>query len=183
MKVNLKKAAALAAAVAAISVKYDHAYGVDTYADPPSQAFVDSARQQLSHQITTGLTLVEASFVIRTLIGKANEGMVNAVLTERAKIEKQLAVLNSIPTRRQATNLEALQRQIAAYQQGGDNARVFGRGSITLELETETLLAPLAKPLRKKKRELDEMLQTLNYNTQIELPDDLVKLLTELDLI
>lgn len=182
MKVNLKKAAALSAAVSAVAVRYDHQYNVDLYADPPTQESADKSRELLAQQISTGLALVESAFAIRLLIGKANEGRINALLTARALTEKKLAVVNSVPLRRQGTNIEALKRQIEAHRAQPEQ-RVYGRAGLTLDLETEGLLTPTIRSLRKQKRELDDELQMLNYNTQIELPENVVKVLTDLDLV
>lgn len=181
MKVNLKKAAALAAAVSAVGAKFDHAYNVDLYADPPNEEAVTRAREALGSQVATALTLAEVVFVIRQLIGEANVPRVNSLLTKRALIDKQLSIINSVPVRRQGTNLTALARQIEALRVGENKA--YGVKAPNLELETETLVAPILRELRKAKRELDDELQAVNFNTTIELPDGVVQVLKDLDLI
>lgn len=184
MKVTLKKAAALAAAVSAVAVKQDHAYAVDIYADPPDEEFVTRARDILQQQLGSALALSSVVFQLRRLIGVANEGAVNRLLTERAAIEKQLSIVNSIPLRTQGTNLEALKRQIEAGRAGPEvGARLFGARGTTLELETHTIVSPLLRSLKREKRRVDEELQVANFTTEIELPDEVVKVLTDLDLV
>lgn len=182
MQVTLKKAAALAAALTGLPVKIDHQYSVDPFADPPSQAMVVEFAGKMQTQVEVALGIVDAAFVIRDMIGKANVGKINQLLTERAAIEKKLSIINGIPSRNKGTNLDALTRKVEAGRE--EKAPAFGRGNgLTLDLETETLILPIQKELKRQKRRVEEELQTLNFNTTIELPKGVVDVLTELDLV
>lgn len=183
MKVTLKKAAALSAAVAAATVKLDHAYAVEIYAEPPTEDFVNRARDILQQQIASARTLSAVVFQLRRLIGAANQGSINSLLTERAAIEKQLAIVNAIPVRTQGTNIQALARQIEAIRGQGEAQRIYGARAATLELETHTIVSPILRTLKREKRRVDDELQVLNFTTEIELPDEVVKVLTDLDLV
>lgn len=182
MKINLKKAAAIAAALSAVKIDLNHVYSVDIFADPPTEDTVKQLRDTLSTQVATYLALIETVFEIRYLIGSANEGRINLLLTQRALIEKQLSVVNSIPVRSAGTNISALQRQLEAFH-NKEKASYVGIKLPTLELETASLVGPALSELKRRKRELDDELQALNFNTTIELPEDAVKVLTSLDLI
>lgn len=181
MIVNLKKAAALAAAVSATSVKFDHAFNLDVYGDPPQQGHVDQYRENLLNQIGTAMVLTEVAFKIRRLIGEANIGRVNDLLTRRANVEKKLSILNQIPVRQQGTNLASLARQVEAFR-GAEN-KPYGAKMPGLELETASIITPSLRELKKTKRDLDDELQAVNFNTTITLPEDVVGVLKTLDLV
>jgi hypothetical protein len=182
LKVNLKKAAALSAALSSVAVRFDHQYAVDIYSDPVTDAAVAVMHQQLEQQVRNALIITDMVFGIRQMIGAANVAKINTLLTERAKIEKQLTVLNTLPVRAPGTNLVVLGRQLEAAKAA--EPKVYGGNRIPpLELETASIVQPFASTLRRRKRNLDEELQALNFNTTIELPDDVVKVLTDLDLI
>lgn len=182
MKVTLKKASALAAAATAIvpTIKFDHSYVVDVYGDPPSDEAIEAANVLLNNQLTNALAIVGIVFRIRQMIGQANTGRIDGLLTARAAIDKQLSVLNQIPVRQQRTNLVALTRQMEALK--GNEQKLYGN-NLKLDLETFSLVSPLSRQLIKDKRAIDEELATLNFTTTIELPADVVKVLTDLDLI
>lgn len=181
MEVNLKKAAALAAAIAASPLKLEHSFSVDIYGDAPTPEQMDTLKGNLQEQIAVALALTNAVFVIRELIGKANEARVNTLLSARALLDKQLSVLNSIPVRKQGTSLVALARQMEALQSA--EVKVFGQRAPNLDLETESIVSPLLSELRKKKRAIDDELQAVNFTTTIKLPEAVVEVLTILDLV
>ena len=185
MQVNLKKAASLAAALSALTVKTEHTLGVDVYADVPTENMVQTAKENLKKQVETALNISTAAYLIRGLISVANEGRINKLLGDRALVEKQLSILNAVPVRAVGTSLVALGRQIEAQRAGGnDAARIYGgRGGLSLELETASLVTPIVRNMRRIKRNLDDELQAVNFATTIELPKEVVEVLTELDLI
>lgn len=194
MQINLKKAAALASVLAGSQVKFDHAFAVDVFADAPTEDTVERAREALKQQVSLALGLADAAFLIRSLIGRANVGHINDLLTQRALVDKQLQLVNGIPLRQRGTDLVALTRQIEAKRAGGNEAQGYqlalrgGQlalrgGGLTLDLETESIVSPLLKNLRRMKRNIDDELQAVNFNTQIEIPANVVRVLTDLDLV
>lgn len=185
MRVNLKKAAALSAALTALGVKTDHTLSVDVYADIPTEDLVKRLDDKFKEQVQTVLNISAAAFMIRELISKANEGRINTLLSGRALIEKQLTFINTIPVRIAGTNLNTLARQIEAQRAAGaeGQARLGGRNGLILELATDSVVGPILRQLRRTKRDIDDELQALNFNNNIELPEDVVKILTDLDLI
>jgi hypothetical protein len=181
MIVNLKKAAALAAAVSATTVKFDHAFNIDPYGDPPQPEHIERYRENLLNQVGTAMVLTEIVFTIRRLIGEANVGRVNDLLTRRARVEKKLSILNTIPVRQQGSNLVAIARQVEALR--GVENKPYGVKVPGLELETASLITPFLRELKKNKRDLDDELQAVNFNTTITLPEDVVGVLKTLDLV
>lgn len=182
MKVNLKKAATLSSALASTQIKFEHSFAIDVFADPPTAENAKTAQEGLNNHVILSMNLLAASFMIRQLIGQANADKINELLAARAMIEKQLSILNTIPVRPNGTNIEALTRQIKAARLPDARPNPYGRGLI-LELETESILSPIFRKLRRAKRDIDDELQGLNFNTTIEIPEDVVKILTDLDLV
>lgn len=183
MKVTLKKASALAAAVLAAVPKFSHEFSVDVYADPVSTERLEEMNDQLAEQVETANRLIDVGFLIRELVGRANaENDINGLLTSRALIEKKLETFNTIPLRQKGPNLVALERQVEAARANPQPAYV-GRGGLSILLETASLVAPELTKLRRAKREVEEKLATANYNTHIEIPEDVVEVLKSLDLV
>ncbi len=184
MKVNLKKAAGLAAAVLAAVPKFSHQFTVDIFADPVSPERLQELNEQLVEQVATTNRLVDVAFFIRDLVGKANaEHGVNELLTSRALIEKKLELFNNIPVRQENPNLIALERQVEASRATNPQPAYGRGGGLTLDLETASIVSPELAALRRAKRKVEEELATANYNTTIELPKDVVEVLEGLDLV
>lgn len=184
MQVSLKKGAALALALSAVPVKLDHSYNIDVFGAAPTQSDLDIMNNLLLVQVAEAMKLNECVYVIRSLIGKANEGKINELLTERAMIDKALAVLGTLPLRDVSPNLTALAAKMAATKESLGTSSGYGRTpAVTLELLTEPYGKNFAKPLKKRRLKLEDKLAHLNFTTMIELPDDVVKVLTAYDLI
>lgn len=183
MQVNLKKAAALSAALAAIPFAPAHAFRVDVYGPLPTQEHVEALRQQLVDQISAALRRNKAVYTIRKMVGEANMERISGLLASKAELEKNLAVLGAVPVRPSSTNLDAIARQAADLLNPEIARRAFGGNNIALEIQTDDLIVPNQKALRKAVRVIDEELQACNFNTKIELPKDVVDILTENDLV
>lgn len=181
MDVNLKKASALALALAGVNVQIAHSYALDPYADPPTNEDVDELEGQFNSAVQKALQINEAVYVIRGMIGIANEGRINELLTARAMADKGLAILNAIPQRKGRPNLTALAAKLAASKE--DKSPSYGaKSGITLDLQTSQI-ADIIKAFRKGRVKIEDELAKLNYSTTIKLPDDVVALLTEFDLV
>lgn len=182
MKINLKKAGALAVAVAAVKTPVNTTFSVDPYGDVPSEESVQNLQQEFRDSVMTTLSLYETVYLLRKLIGEANVEKVNGLLSQRALVEKQLSLMNSIPLREKGTNLNVLARKVEAMREKVDN-QVYGRNPLTLELETDSLVGPLVRQMKRRLRDLDDELQKANYNTEIEIPENVVEVLKTLDLV
>ncbi len=184
MKVNLKKAAALAAAVSAMTVKFDHTYQTDLYGEAPDEASIAKMNGILINQLNNALALVEVVFTIREQIRLANtQSGVSELLTARAKNERQLAILNTLPVHG-PIDLKRISTMHGIAQAGlvGDQ-KYGGPKAPIVQLETASLVNPILSAAKRTKRKIDEELQSLNFRTEIELSADVVKVLTDLDLI
>jgi len=183
MEVTLKKASALALALAGTSIPITHTMAVDPYGDAPKKKEVEALTETLAESIKAQMLITSAVYVIRHEISQANAPRITTLLTARAELTKHLAFLNAIPRRPTAPNLDVLARKLEAVRatpQPGYSNRPVG---VALELETSALVDPLLKEMKRKLRNIEDELASLNHSTKIKLPDDVVKLLTELDLI
>lgn len=187
MRVTLKKAAGLAAALASVSVLVNTSVNVSIFSDRKVQDVIDEEMAVLSTNLDRALSLVEAVYTIRDLIGKANEGTISELLTERARIDKQLAVLNPLlqPNARKL-DTDAVERQLQSMREKGGESSGFGSrtaDTVTVPLPTSPRVESHIKALKKARIRIEDRLAEFNFKTTIELPEEVVKLLTELDLI
>jgi hypothetical protein len=179
MRVTLKKAAALAAALSSIEIAIPHTVQVSAFDDAPD-AF-DTWGVALREQIEKASVKWTTVYQIRSLIGQANEGKINSLLTERAAVEKLIAIYGSIPSRPSNPSPAALSRQFEAIRNapgmGGRNVNV------PVELETASIVDQPLDELKARKRVLDDELAALNHEISITLPDDVVTILRDFKLI
>jgi|JI10StandDraft_1071094.scaffolds.fasta_scaffold56985_4 hypothetical protein len=182
MQVSLKKGAALALALSAIPVKLDHTYSIDVFGSPPAPQDIEDMGLMLTAQLNEALRINQAVFTIRSMIGQKNEGQINNLLTERAMIDKSLAIVGGLPLRSSTPNLATLPDKMAlAKEQASSNT--YGKTlTLLIELRTDTYV-PISKALKKRRLKIEDELAHLNFTTMIELPEDVVAVLTAYDLI
>lgn len=186
MKVTLKRASALALALSAVIDKtvIPSALTINPFSDAPSQDTIDEAYSTFHLSVGGLLNAIEAKFQIRMLVSQANEGEINRLLNYRADVEAKLKALATVPNRVRGSGLIAIEREILSKREASPTAGMALRGNnVTFELETESFLSGLIKPLTKEKREIDDKLQQLNFSTEITLPEEVVAVLTSLDLV
>jgi hypothetical protein len=186
MRVSLKKAAALASALAAISVSIPTGVAVSIYAvnsDGELQALVHSAIEQQKAALIKSQSISGAVYSIRMLIGQANGSKINALVTERAAIDKQLQIVNSVTLVEKQPDIAALGRQLAALAEAPQETYRGRSDSLVISIPNADLVTPELKALKKRRIAVEDELAHLNFTTEIELPDDVVTILRENDLI
>lgn len=184
MQVSLKKGAALALALSSVPIKLDHTYTIDIFGGAPSNDDIQLMNTVLLAQVTEALRVNGCVYTIRKLIGKANEGKINELLTERAAIDKSLAIFNGIPLRDGDPNVTALAAKMLALKEQAPSSMGYGKPpSVQIELRTDNFPKDFVKPLKKRRLKVEDELAHLNFTTMIELPDDVVAVLTAYDLI
>jgi hypothetical protein len=182
MKVTLKKASALAIALSGANIPLNHSFNVDIFSDGIDTSVLERLTGELVSQCTKAMLATEAVFKIRSLVAEANYPVIHNLLTTRAMIDKKLSILKQIPIREAGSNLASIARQVEAARTS-DTVRTFGANKVTLELETASIVTGEIKSLKKQRIKVEDELAHLNFSTTIELPEDVVKLLTEFDLI
>lgn len=193
MKVSLRKASALSAALLdasrKISVTPTLSVSIYTQSGEAVLSEIDTARSAMVTNIDSVLDLAKAGYDIRAAIGLANEKAgVNAILTEKAYLdsaEKTISALASAGSVRNPT-VEILDRQLSNLQAraGGDN--YYGGEDFSLNVINddvrETLTNRLAD-IRRKKMEISDRLLSINLTTEIDLSQSVVDLLNKYKLI
>lgn len=181
MRVTLKKASALALALTSIGVAIPHTLQVSAFDDAPD-AF-DSWKAELQAQLAKVEAKWSAVYAIRNLIGQANAGKINEILTERALLDKLIAIYSEIPIRKTQPSVAMLNRQFEAAR-GSALGPGAARGvNINIELETDSFVTPRLDELKAKKRVLEDSLAGWNHDTSITLPDDVVAILKDFKLV
>ena len=188
MKTNLKKAATLATSLAAIVVPLEHTVSISVYSEGDPQKIVEDATKELKTSLDKALDISAAVFIIRKLIGEANQGRINQLLTERAAAEKGLAILNSLATARKPLDFDEIAKRRAALRDKPEVSSGFrlgdsGGGVITVLIPTLPLVEKEIRLLKKERVRIEDELAELNFKTTIEIPDEVVQVLRNLDLI
>lgn len=189
MHVTLKKAAALATALAAVSVPLESSVTLSIFSDEDPEKLVSNETTTLTDNINKSMAVNNAVYAIRSLIGRANEGTINNLLTERALLDKQLALLNRfVQTNTRPPDWAAVTKQIASLRDtpqpsGGYNLGGRTANAISIQLPTNDLVTDEIRALKKRRIAVEDQLAELNFKNTIELPEDVVTLLREFDLV
>lgn len=186
MHVTLKKAAALATALAAVTVPLESSVTISIFSEEDPEKLVTAETAALTDNINKSMAVNNAVYAVRTLIGRANEGQINTLLTERALLDKQLALLNRfVQTNVRPPDWQAVTRQLTALRDQPQAAGAYNRPTIAIAiaLPTNDLVTDELRTLKKRRIAIDDQLSELNFKTTIELPEEAVALLREFDLI
>jgi hypothetical protein len=189
MNVSLKKAAALATSLTGVAISVPHILNVSIFSEDARsaealQAVVTAAAKDRDTELDRMRTVSRAVFVIRGLIGKANEGEINALLTERAGLDKELQIINAVPAVLKVPDFVAISRQIEdmrATPQVGTSSYRPPASAVGVPLPFDP--ATEVRALKKRRITVEDRLASLNFNTNIELPDDVVAILQGYDFI
>lgn len=184
MRVSLKKAAALASALAAVSVSIPTGVQASIYSDADLATLIAQAAAAQNDAVKEARNNAMAVYRIRSLIGEANAGRINSLLTERAAIDKQLQILNAVSLVEKQPDIEALTRRLAALRDAPQERTYGGRTEeLVIPIPNGNLISPALKALKKERIGIEDELAHLNFTTEIQLPDDVVTILRENDLI
>lgn len=182
MQVTLKKAAALATALGAATDKFVQEIEISKHTTTPIRDIVEEARSELEYKIDDIQCRIQAHYQLRDLIGKANEGEINELLTKRARIDKQLGVLELFPLR-DHPDYNVLEAKRTELRNGTSKDRYDYSDSIKVQLPTEGWVPPMVSHLKRERLAVEDRLAELNFTTKIELPDDVVRILRAYDLV
>lgn len=185
MKVSLKKAAALALALGAVSVPIPTGLNFSIYDDPLLlEPKLKDAETQHNLALKRAGDVISATYAIRLLVGQANAGAISALVTERAMVEKQLAMIGKIPIVDKQPDVEAILRRIESLKETPKTSSYSSPpDAVGISTQNATEITPILKIWKKRKLAIDDELAHLNFTTEIELPDDVVAILREYDLI
>jgi S-adenosylmethionine:tRNA-ribosyltransferase-isomerase (queuine synthetase) len=181
MQVTLKKAAALAAALSGVAIAASPSLNLSAYSSKNISEEVEYETGVLKASVEKALQIAEAGYSIRALIGIANEGEINNLLTTRAAIDKKLSIINAVHNQAKAPDYDALTAQREVMKTGEQS--VYSQKTLSVTIPTADFTTPLLKTLKKERIKIEDKLAQLNFTKTIQLPEEVVSLLTELDLI
>ena len=185
MNVTLKKAAALATALASVSIAVPTTVTFSIYEDQDEASLQKKLAEAISERdtaLTSAIAITDAVYKIRALIGRMNDSQgIGPLLTERANIDKLLQIVNAVPLVDTQPNLTSVQRQLTALTTKTD---AYSRvEAVSVKLPSADAVSPIVKRLKKRRVQIEDELAQLNFGTTITLPDDVVELLREHDLV
>lgn len=183
VQVTLKKASALAVALAAKQPKIEHEFSVSIYANDVSPVQAIAYEEQFATTLTDAMNVVAAVADIRRLVGVANQGKINELIHEKAALDKLLAVVASVPARKVSDDIEVFNRLKAAKQGEAPSAYGKATGAIVFQVGTSEAQDNALSTLRKQRIKCEDELIRLNYSTLVEIPKDVEELLRQYDLI
>lgn len=182
MKVNLRKANRIQEELSTLINKVDISltHQFDEHRDP--DAVLTEKRSELSSSVDKKLALFDALYQIRKLTAKANaENGIDALLTDIAHIEKKITVLKPFEFVTKEANMEVIKSKIASAKEGRKDQLMYRLAQDAPETipsinMLESYHAELKNAKRIKRQKQDELL-ALNVKSEIELSEEVVKLL------
>lgn len=165
MNITLKKAAALSHALGQVKIGLVSTVSIGKYdAIPDLTPNYDLINDKLD--------LLAAQYEIRLLIGKANEGRINQLITQRAMIDKQLEFLNQFEDKPKIPDPDRIAQEQA-------DPKTYG--AITVKIPYDVI--DIKRGIKRVRLKVEDELAQLNYSTTIQLPDGIVALLQKHDLV
>lgn len=185
MNVTLKKAAVLAAAITIPAIE-TQVVQVSIFQDENLDItkLVADAREQQRVELETALQALGARYKIRLLIGQANAAAgIDDLITERALVDLEIAMIEKVKVVDREIDDAMLKRQLADMREGNKKTESYNRREgINIPVPND-FIPPLVKKLKRRRREIDDKLAQLNFATTIELPKEVVAILTDQDLV
>lgn len=189
MKITLRKANALQQNIneALRGIKIETQITVSEFEDV--EAKLDQARQELFTDILRTLDLNYALYAIRGLVGDANATEIDGLLTRIAHTDKTIQFNNYLLGGLKQTSLDVLKGKldkIRAMPEDSARSIYSSRNEVSTGLFTEGDLKGFKSAVlstKKDKQKLQDKVLELNIKTEIELPEDVVTILTKEGLI
>lgn len=180
MNITLKKAADLARAAgeAAEKIKIEPTLRHSIHAEMPDVA---AAATKIEGAVANYLSLVEAKFTLRGLIGEANaKSGIDALLTEREMVDAQIKRLGALVESfdeaigNNNTPPVALAEAASIKDRLGKGERGFGyhESHVTMSIVTEQHVATITKRLgvlKRRRADITDKVAGLNLNTTVSL--------------
>jgi hypothetical protein len=149
--------------------------------DPKPLDEIDERAENFQKNYAKMNTLAEVLFALRTSVGAANHTAgVNALLTERAKVQTRLAFLHQIVRNEARLDSETIMARIAGMRDKNANAVAYNDNLHFDVLPQEVLdsLKAEQKSLRIKEVGISDKIEQLNNTATVTMSDENVTLLT-----
>jgi hypothetical protein len=201
MEVSLRKAAQLSDGLtkAARNIKLGRIVKVSVHSISAIGDEVDAARLLLTTNVYKAMSLYDAAYAIRGLIGIANsESGINSLLTEKGSLDANEKLLNTVVSETndydeidtsdellEAKMIDLRQRRAAANATSGIHYNGI-QDYLSVDVVDSGQRASLQdrlNELRRRKSAIADELLVKNMNTKITLPTEVVDLVKEFKLI
>lgn len=187
MKVSLRKAAALQEAITEAINDINHREfdtRIDVLDEEHPEVALDNEQEKFLKSVEQTILLMNAKAEIRKLVGEANHTCgINALLADMKLVENKMELLYSIKGYTPRKKESAYQKKIARIN---NNLDTFIDKSVPVSVVTENTIKIFAREYKeasREKRELSEKLLELNVGTQIQLPDEVRKVLQKHNIV
>lgn len=187
MELNLRKARKLESKIDSLVKKLNNqvktSKSVRVNADIQTEVLPElvEARNQFSDSYNNIISLVDAKYSIRQLIGDKNqESGINSRINEKVKLENRLNIINNVLNSFDYLDQRELEDDSARYKALLENGDRFSRSTFEanflLQKDEENYKEEKIN-LNKQVEKIEDELLDLNASTKIKLSKDLVSLL------
>ena len=187
MKVSLRKAAALQEAITEAINDINHREfdtRIDVLDEEYPEVALDNEQEKFLKSVEQTILLMNTKAEIRKLVGEANHTCgINTLLAGMKLIENKMELFYSLKGYSPRAKESAYQKRIARIN---NNPDTFGDKSAPVSVITENTIETFSRKYKeasKEKRELSEKLLELNVGTQIQLPDEVHKVLQKHNIV
>ena len=188
MKVSLRKAAALQEAITEAINDINHRE-FDTLIDVLDEEYpevaLDTEQEKFLKSVEQTMLLMNAKAEIRKLVGEANHTCgINTLFANMKLIENKMELFYGLKGYTPRVKPSAYQKKITRINNNSDS--ILGNKSVPVSVITENTIDTFSrkyKEVSKEKRELSEKLLELNVGTQIQLPDEVHKVLQKHNIV
>lgn len=189
MEINLRKANALQLELATLAKQLEQQLKLTVSLNEFSvvNEAVPAARAELKAKAENLNKVIEATYVIRDLLGQANASSgINSLLCKAALIDKKIALSTKLNLAEEQKDTRQLNGQINKLANQSET-NYYGRtnevqtGILTSEDKADIKAALSA--LKKDKLALQDKLLALNIENKIKLDAEVVKILQQADLV
>lgn len=188
MQISLRKANALQQAILELTRNIHLTPTVTINEFEHLETKIAEAQRTLVGSILAKERLYAAFYAIRTLVGEANAKEINALLTSAALKEKVIEMYTDITRVAPRTDMNVLAGKLDKIKAASNIEDRYSSRQVDVNttIFTESVMKEYAAMLsfkKKEKQKIQDKILELNISTKIELPEDVVAILTDADLI
>lgn len=189
MKITLRKANAIQQSIQDLirGIQVETNISINEFENVNTK--LDEATAKLSASLVAIGDLYEALFSIRLLVGKANSEEIDGLITRAAHLEKLIQLNSQLSNLAPRTNIDVLNGTLDKIRASNSEASsVYGsrynqvNTTVLTGEDIAKVKAAVAK-FKKEKQKLQDKVLELNIRTEIELPENVVTILTDADLL
>lgn len=189
MKVTLRKANAIQQNIneALRNIRLEPTVSITEFEDV--ETAINQANEKIFNEVNRQVDLNLALYTIRGLVGQANSAEIDGLLTRIAHNEKMIALNNHLLSSPKRVALDVLKGKLEKIKSIPEDTirSVYSRQT---EVSTGVFSDDALKVfkttvlnLKKEKQKLQDKVLELNIKTEIDLPEDVVAILKQEDLV